>query len=193
MSVTTSSLLVDKQVSPDPIIIDVVDTNTISTNTVCNIPLEDFTKLFDGLKLTDKCPSCTFVGSRHLLKDVILAQAGVNVNVVHEAKTGNEQGSTAGGNSLLDPVSLAFMRLRSELPEFAVKTGDVRTFLKGLELVKNNMPGIPDKSWPRVFLFTVKEQAAREWITTNIINTQLDWTEAKQMFNIFRKQNILCY
>ncbi len=60
---SASSELRDKPLSPDPIIVDVV-TDTIPT--VCNIPLEDFTKFFIGLSLTDKCPSCTFVGSRQL-------------------------------------------------------------------------------------------------------------------------------
>src|SRR5689334_23057249 len=87
------------------------DIDSVSV-TPCNIPLENFTTLFNNLTLSDFCPSCHVQGARHLLRDVILNNAGVNVTKITSNKSNN------ANKFQLDPTSVALMKVKKELPTF---------------------------------------------------------------------------
>ena len=59
--------------------------------------------------------------------------------LIATAAAGNSDGNNADRNkshgsnkSLLDQTTVALMKMKSELPKFDVKTGDLRNYLKGL-------------------------------------------------------------
>ena len=104
-----------------------------------------------------------------------------------DKRDGNSADRNKGHGShkgLLDQTTVAFMKIKSELPKFDVKTGDVRNYLKGLEMVFNDAKTIPSADWPRSFLFTINDLTAKEWITNNIINLKLNWEDAKKAFRL---------
>ena len=140
----------------------------ISAGIVCNVYLEEFTSFFDGLSLADPCPGCSVIGVRHPRREIGASGVG------HVSSSG-------GSKNILSPTAMAFMKLGSQFPEWS-KNVECRQFLKRIELVLQTNAGIPEAEWKRVFLYTVKEQAAAEWVMENIINENLDWTESKKVF-----------
>ena len=138
-----------------------------SNEPVCNTFFEEFLEVFqsfDVTSMTDSCPGCGNMGVRHPRRGT------------------SQQASTRSG--MLSPAAKAFMALEKQLPTYS-KSVDVRTYLRNIELVLKTNTGIPITEWPRVFLYTVKgSSSSLEWILANIVDKQLDWTKAKEVFTL---------
>ncbi len=136
----------------------------MSSDTLCNIYLEEFTQLFSECKLTDACAGCGFIGVRHRRReDAVAAPSRTN-------------------GSVLSGIASAFIKLKPQLPEWSKNT-ECRAFFKKVELVLETNEGIPRSHWCRVFLYIVPDQPALEWIMDNIVKLQLSWEDAKAAFS----------
>lgn len=144
----------------------------VPVSSLCNAYYEEFCEIFEGLKITESCPECGFSGVRHHRKVVASSS---------RAHSGGADGASSSSRSILSPVAQAFMKLSSQLPEW-YKSTDCRTFLKKIDLVLTTNVGIPKSEWPRVFLYTVKDQSAAEWVCEHIVNAGQNWEEAKETF-----------
>jgi hypothetical protein len=132
----------------------------------CNILLSEFTSL-TGLTIEQPCPACKIVGAFHHRTE----KPQVVVTSTNE-KSGR----------LLSATANAFMKLESHLPKFDIKNTECCTFLKQVDLVLEINDGIPKEKWPRVFLYIIKDPNAANWIKENIIDTNMNWDDAKKAF-----------
>ena len=133
---------------------------------ICHTFYEEL--LEEGLKRLDICDGCDLPVNRHVRK--VITTTG-----------SNETSLNKSSNYGLDGLSLIFSKVKDQSPLWS-KSIECITFLKHIDMTLKNLPSIPEKDYPRIFLFIVKDQSAKEWIMKNIIECDLNWNEAKKKF-----------
>lgn len=133
---------------------------------ICHTFYEEL--LEEGLKRLDICDGCDLPVNRHVRK--VITTTG-----------SNETSLNKSSNYGLDGLSLIFSKVKDQFPLWS-KSIECITFLKHIDMTLKNLPSIPEKDYPRIFLFIVKDQSAKEWIMKNIIECDLNWNEAKKKF-----------
>jgi hypothetical protein len=137
-----------------------------------------------GLRVIDPCPLCVAhaaVGF-HRRRPVVPAPVPVPVPVPAPL-AGPGPGPGSGS---LNPI---FQLVKSKLLPTWSKTSTCRTFLQRLDQILAGS-GIAPTEWPGVFRYVMGDDTqAVEWITTNILDKNLSWADAKKVFTSHYQQS----
>lgn len=145
---------------------------------LCTTYREEFPSLYN-LTVRDVCPDCGIIGTKHARQPPLPATAVPSLQGA-VASNGGADVVTASSKNLLSPATMAFIKIKNELPKWTNKV-TCKTFISSLTRTLTNS-GIPQEFWYLSFCYVVEDESSAEWIQTNIIGPKLSWTEAKAAF-----------
>jgi hypothetical protein len=144
-----------------------------SKTTTCGATVEEL--LDAGLKIIHTCTICAEPVVKHDRAARVGYAAGATV-----AGAGRVGTAVPSSASSASSVVNAFVKLNSLLPKWK-HTSVCRTFLQRITQILSTS-GIEKAKWNLVFMYVVDDVAAAEWITTNIIDKNLDWKASCDKF-----------
>ena len=110
----------------------------------------------DGLQSHEKCKSCGYFVPEHAR----------TIPIIEIPKTDSNKHHNVFRGCILPKWSRSLV---------------ITVYMKKLEqaLLYNN---VDENDWPRALLGVVEEPSSAAWITTNIMNTKVKWSVAKDLF-----------
>ena len=146
---------------------------------LCTTYREEFLSLY-GLTVRDICPDCGIIGTKHARQPILPTTAAFSPQGAGASNGSADAVSASTSKNLLSPATMAFIKIKSELPKWSSKT-TCKTFISSLTRTLTNS-GIPQEFWYLSFSYVVEDESSSAWIQTNIIDPKLGWDAAKAAF-----------
>ena len=149
-------------------------------NSTCSISYQEL-RYEKNLLPEGNCTWCNTQVLRHQRDNNYVSPQNNNNNSNNNNISNTNNINTPSVNTSQRPTSISELtKLVSILPKWNKKTV-CRTFLQRVQQLLSSS-GIPDTEWIRVFPFIVDDISSCDWISKNIIDKKLKWSDACTAF-----------
>jgi len=123
----------------------------------------------EGLSRLELC-DCGNAVNKHKREQI------TNTNII----SSNRSNST---NYDVDGLTKVYGKMKDQFPTWTKQSTNCVQFLQRIELTLKSLTNVPEEDYPRLLYYLVTEDPAKKWVTANILDTKLNWIDAKKKFS----------